>query len=415
MSDAALLTSSQSQPALTLFDQPKTIAAAVIISIVGNAVFIGMPMLVGAMAESLGFDEQQLGWLASADLFGIFMASIATSWLLNRVNRQWLALFGIALAITTNYLSTTVTNFEPLVGIRVLSGIGGGVCYALGVATLAGSHHTGRNYSILLFALVAVNAIELYSFPTISEHWGVNGIFLFFCAAFALVTVFVQWLPAQGIEHHTEIASATEDASNTTPPDNALSRLPRWVPWVCLTAVSAVYINVGAFWAFIERAGVDANLSDDFIANTLALGTLFTLSGCIAATWLSNRYGQSKPLLWALIVMTGLLVGLAFDINPISYVIGATLFNFMWLFIDVFQLGTLGNIDHSGRYAALVPAAQGLTQSFAPAIAGFLLVSGLGYSGVMLLCAFGTSLAWVCYRVVYRELKQATPDIADAN
>ncbi|BFM17890.1 hypothetical protein R50073_40730 [Maricurvus nonylphenolicus] len=412
MSDAAMLTAPQNQPALTLFDHPKTIAAAIVISIVGNAVFIGMPMLVGAMAESLGFDEQQLGWLASADLFGIFVASIATSWLLNRTNRQWLALFGIALAITTNYLSTTFTDFETLVSIRVLSGIGGGVCYALGVATLAGSHHTGRNYSILLFALVAVNAIELYTFPVISERWGVNGIFLFFCAAFACVTAFVQWLPAHGQEQNQGQDIAQRPDAN---PPSALTRLPRWIPWLCLAAVAAVYINVGAFWAFIERAGVDADLSDDFIANTLALGTLFTLSGCVVATWLSNRFGQSKPLLWALIIMTGLLLGLALDINPISYVIGATLFNFMWLFIDVFQLGTLGNIDHSGRYAALVPAAQGLTQSIAPAIAGYLLVNGLGYSGVMVLCAFGTSLAWVCYRVVYRELRQATPDIADAN
>ena len=142
---------------------------------------------------------------------------------------------------------------------------------------------------------------------------------------------------------------------------------------------------------------------------------LFTLSGCAVATWLSNRYGQSKPLLWALVVMTGLLVGLALDINPVSYVIGATLFNFMWLFIDVFQLGTLGNIDHSGRYAALVPAAQGLTQSVAPAVAGYLLVNDSGYGGVMLLCAFGTSIAWVCYRLVYRTMQAATPDIADAS
>lgn len=412
MSDVAMAAPSLDKPMLTKFDQPKVIAAAIIISIVGNAVFIGMPMLVGAMAESLGFNEQQLGWLASADLFGIFVASIATSWLLNRINRQRLALFGITLAIITNYLSTTITNFEPLVGVRVLSGIGGGICYALGVATLAGSHHTGRNYSILLFALVAVNAIELYSFPTISDRWGVNGIFLFFCAAFALVTAFVQWLPAHGLEQSTTNHS---EASEQAPPPSALTRLPRWIPWLCLTAVAAVYINVGAFWAFIERAGVDANLSDNFIANTLALGTLFTLSGCVVATWLSNRFGQSKPLLWALIIMTGLLLGLALDINPISYVIGATLFNFMWLFIDVFQLGTLGNIDHSGRYAALVPAAQGFTQSIAPAIAGYLLVNGLEYSGVMLLCAFGTSLGWVCYRIVYRELRRATPDIADAN
>ncbi len=406
MPDAATLAAPDSQPNLGVFDQSKTIAAAVVISIVGNAVFIGMPMLVGAMADSLGFDEQQLGWLASADLSGIFLASITTAWLLPRINRQWMAYLGIAIAILTNYLSTTVTDFETLVMIRILSGVGGGICYALGVATLAGSHNTARSYSILLFALVAVNAIELYTFPSISERWGVNGIFIFFCVAFVLVTAFVRWLPA----------SASEDGQDAShePSGSEGSHLPRWIPWLCLAAVAAVYINVGAFWAFIERAGVDAGISDNFIANTLSIGTLFTLSGCAIATWLSGRYGQSKPLLWALAVMTGLLLVLAFDINTTSYLIGATLFNFMWLFIDVFQLGTLGNIDHSGRYAALVPAAQGLTQSVAPAIAGFLLVNNYGYTGVMLLCAFGTSLAWIIYQFVYRALQKEAPGLADA-
>jgi predicted MFS family arabinose efflux permease len=412
MTTAAAVAPATSQaPVLTDFDAPKTIAAAVIISIVGNAVFIGMPMLVGAMADSLGFDEQQLGWLASADLSGIFVASIVTSLLLNRVNRRAMAYLGIAIAIVTNYLSTTLNTFEPLVAVRVLSGIGGGICYALGVATLAGSHHTGRNYSILLFALVAVNAIELYSFPVISERWNVDGIFLFFCFAFVLVAGFVRWLPAGPL---TPDASAKVEVTPETKEDSALDKLPAWVPWVCLASVSAVYVNVGAFWAFIERAGVDAGLGDDFIANTLAAGTLFTLTGCAVATWVSNRVGQSKPLLSALVIMTFLLVGLAFDINPVSYVIGATLFNFMWLFIDIFQLGTIGNIDHSGRYAALVPAAQGLTQSIAPAFAGYLLVQGTGYAGVMLLCAVGTAIAFVGYRIVYRQLKLRVPEVADA-
>ena len=145
----------------SIFDQPKTIAAAVIISIVGNAVFIGMPMLVGSLADTLGFNEQQLGWLASADLIGIFIASIFASLMVNRVNRQVLVYLGITLAIIANFSSTIFHDFNTLVTLRIISGLGGGLCYSIGVATLAGTHKTARNFSILLFVLVAVNAIEL--------------------------------------------------------------------------------------------------------------------------------------------------------------------------------------------------------------------------------------------------------------
>lgn len=392
----------------SIFDQPKAIIAAVIISIVGNAVFIGMPMLVGSLADTLGFDEQQLGWLASADLMGIFVASIIASLLVNKVNRQLLVYAGITVAIIANFSSTIFHEFDSLFIIRIIAGLGEGICYSVGVATLAGTHKTARNFSILLFVLVAVNAIELYTFPSISDEWGVDGIFLFFCVAFVMTYFFVRWLP----QSNKDSTSQEDDNDH-----NQASKLviPVWIPWLCLSAVACVYINVGAFWAFIERLGVDASLTDDFISNTLALGTLFTLSGCAIATWMGNKYGQSKPLIAAFALMTTILFLLALKVTPVSYVIAATVFNFCWLFIDVFQLGTIGNIDHSGKYAALVPGAQGLTQSISPAVAGFILSQGYGYAGVMMLCAIGTISAMIIYIIVYAKLKEIAPDIADAN
>lgn len=396
---------------ISIFDQPKAILAAVIISIVGNAVFIGMPMLVGSLADTLGFNEQQLGWLASADLMGIFVASIAASLLVNRVNRQLLVYVGISVAIAANFSSTIFQDFDSLFIVRIIAGLGEGMCYSVGVATLAGTHKTARNFSILLFVLVAVNAIELYTFPSISDEWGVNGIFIFFCSAFVLTYFFVRWLPSSNKEaHNIEATNTTVKSTQATG-----NSIPTWIPWLCLAAVACVYINVGAFWAFIERLGVDANLSDDFISTTLAVGTLFTLSGCAIATWMGNKYGQSKPLIAAFALMTAILFLLAFNVTPISYVVAATVFNFSWLFIDVFQLGTIGNIDHSGKYAALVPGAQGLTQSASPAVAGYILSQGYGYSGVMMLCAVGTISAMIIYTIVYGKLKLIAPDIADAN
>jgi len=396
-------------PSLTAFDSKVAIFAAIVISFVGNAVVLGMPIMVGALADSRGFSEQQVGWLASADLGGMFLASIFTSTVITRFNRRYLAFAGISIAVLANYASTQFHDFDPLFLARVAAGIGGGICYSTGVANIAGTHHTARNFSILMFGLVAINAIELYTFPWLADVWGVNGIFLAFCCSFMACFLVLPLLPC-----YAEEPPATE-RNKTSNPSSSSHALPHFLPKLCLLAVSCFYITIGSFWAFIERAGVDAGLNDSFISNTLTVGTVFTLLGCIAATWLSNRAGQSKPLLAALLIMCGALLMLSTGINPLVFALGTFTFNIMWLFTDIYQLGTISNIDHSGRYAALVPGAQGLAQTVAPAVAGFMLSRDLGYGAVMVLGASGSLAAFLIYSVVYAQLKQLAPDVADAS
>lgn len=396
----------QDSPTFTAFDAPIAIFSAIVISFVGNAVVMGMPIMVGSLADNLGFSDQQVGWLASADLGGMFLASVFTSTIIARVNRRYLAFAGILIALLANYASTQFHGFDNLFLARVIAGIGGGICYSTGVACIAGTHHTARNFSILMFGLVAINAIELYTFPWLSDTWGINGIFFAFCGSFMLCFLVLPLLPAY--TDNNEVADTASSQAHT-------HRIPSYLPKLCLLAVSCFYITIGSFWAYIERAGVDAGLSDEFISNTLTIGTIFTLLGCIAATWLSNRAGQSKPLLAALVCMCGALVMLSLGINPIVFVVGSFMFNVMWLFTDIYQLGTISNIDHTGRYAALVPGAQGLAQTVAPAIAGYLLSRNLGYGAVMLLGAAGSLGAFIIYSFVYAQLKRLAPKVADAS
>lgn len=390
------------------FDAPIAIFAAIVIGFVGNAVFMGMPLLVGAMADSLGFDQQQLGWLASADLGGIFIGSVLTSLVITRVNRRYFAAFAIISIILANYSSSLTTDFSALMTVRILAGIASGICYSTGVACIAATHHTGRNFSYLLFALVITNALEFYTFPDISSRWGVNGIFLCFAAVSALGLLVLHWIPPHSIEKTDEVLLV----DNKRP---VSLQIPTFLPWCCLTAVFCFNLLTGAFWSFIERAGVDAGFSHEFIGNALTWGTLFSLSGCALAAWLSSRFGQSKPLLLALSCMTLLMLTIAWELNTTTYIGGIFIFNMFWIFTDVFQLGTISNIDHSGRFAALVPSSQGISQTIAPVAAGFLLAKDLGFASVLIMGACGSSAAFVIYFFVYRELKRLAPSVADAD
>ncbi len=395
---------------INIFDKPAAIFAAVILGFAGTGVAMGLPLLVGSMAESLGFNEQQLGWLASSDMGGLFIGSVLTSLFVTRVNRRYLAAAGLVLLILGNYLSILSPDLLPLILSRLCAGIGAGVCYATCTASLAGSHNSARTFSILLFVLVVMNAFIFYIFPIIDGKWGVNGLFMFYLLEAVPILLILPLLPRYCVEETDEVVLESKA-------DGAAIHLhiPDILPRLCLAAVFSFYILVGAYWAFIERAGVAVSISTDFISGTLTWGQIFSISGTLLAVWLARRMGQSKPLLFALMVMVVTMLILAARVDQITFVLSVFSFSFFWIFIDVFQLGTLSNIDHSGRYAALVPACQGAAQALAPTLAGMLLSYQLGYSAVMIMCALAATVALFIYLYVYRELLQVAPDIADAD
>ena len=162
------------------FDNPTAIFAAIILGFAGTGVAMGLPLLVGSMADSLGFNEQQLGWLASSDMGGLFIGSVLTSFFVVKLNRRHLAGLGLILVILGNYLSTQNADLLPLMMSRLGAGIGAGICYSTCTASLAGSHNAARTFSILLFVLVVMNAFIFYIFPIIDGRYGVNGLFIFY-------------------------------------------------------------------------------------------------------------------------------------------------------------------------------------------------------------------------------------------
>ncbi len=391
-----------------VFDKPSAIFAAVILGFAGTGVAMGMPLLVGSMAKSLGFSEQQLGWLASSDMGGLFVGSMLAAFLVVKINRRFLAAAGLCLVILANYSSTQNPDLLPLMLSRLSAGIGAGICYSTCTASLAGSHNTARTFSILLFVLVLMNAFIFYIFPIIEGKWGVNGLFMFYLLEAVPILLILPWIPKHCMEESDE--GPVKDGADVFP---VQLRVPKVLPRLCLVAVLSFYLLVGAYWAFIERAGAAVNISPELISGTLTWGQVFSISGTFVTVWLARRFGQLKPLLLALLIMVVTMLVLAGKVDKATFVFSVFSFSFFWIFIDVFQLGILSNIDHSGRYAAMVPAFQGIGQAVAPTLAGTLLSYQLGYSSVMLMCSLASAVALFIYLHVYRELLRVAPDIAN--
>ena len=110
--------------------------------------------------------------------------------------------------------------------------------------------------------------------------------------------------------------------------------------------------------------------------------------------------------------IVGLLAG---GINNVNIVISLFSFNFLWIFVDVYQMATIANVDRTGRFAALMPGAQGLGQIVGPNVAASILASGLGYSGVFIMCAAASLTAMAIILAMYLRLQRTHPKLADAS
>jgi predicted MFS family arabinose efflux permease len=178
--------------------------------------------------------------------------------------------------------------------------------------------------------------------------------------------------------------------------------------------MALTYINIGAYWTYIELATVDAALDASWVSQVLIWVSFFSVAGCLLATFISDRWGLARPLLLTLILHSATAFMLVSGIDPPRFLLSLYAFNFLWIFVDVYQMGSVANLDNTGRYASLIPAAQGLGQIVGPNMAASLLGYGAGYSGVFMLCGCASMAAFGVYGFAYARLRRAAHTQATA-
>lgn len=378
-------------------------------TLVGYAVLVGVPVISTAWVELLGFTEEQVGRVAGADLGGLSLGAVLASLVVSRMNRRLLILISVAIAIACNGLCMVFVDYESVLWLRLGAGVGSGIYTAVAVATLGGSSKPARAYNLMLFAFAFSQALEMQVLPMLS----MNGIYLAFILSYLAGLPFLHWIPARPAERGLDVAvelRAEDGASRVVH-----RHVPAWVPWLVLAAMFFTYVNIGAYWTYIELATIDAGIDNAYVGRLLVWTSFFSLLGCAVATVISNRIGLARPLLVALFGMVTVVGMLAFGIDDINIMISMFSFNLLWIFVDVYQMSTVANVDHSGAFASLMPGAQGLGQIVGPNIAATQLGAGLGYSSVFLMCASAAAAGLLIYGGMYLWLRRTIPALAEAS
>ena len=383
-------------------DDWRGLTIALYMVLVGYGVLVGIPVISTAWVTKLGFTEVEVGRVAGMDLGGLSAGAIVAAWVINYMNRRLVVLIGIFLAALANGLCLKYVDYETVLWLRFLAGFGSGMYTAVAMTVFGTSIRPALAYNLMLFSFAFSQALEMRILPQLS----MNGIYWVFIVCFLLTLPFLGWIKSYPKPRSQDTESVTTNKNNSSKP---------LLAWVCLFAIFLTYINIGAYWTYIELAALDSNTNPELVSEVLVWASLCSLIGCLIATLLSNRFGLLRPLLIALFTMATGVGMLAFGINEPKFLMSVFTFNLLWIFTDVYQMGSLANFDHGGNFAAYLPASQGLGQIVGPNIAASLLAINLGYSSVFVMCWSAAMLAMLIYWILYRYLRTRYPSIADAS
>jgi predicted MFS family arabinose efflux permease len=377
------------------------------------AVYFGLPLILEAIAETYQYSNAQLGWIGAAESGGLLLGAVAVSALGRSLNYRTLIGLGIAIAVVSDIVTLRAPSIAWFCSIRVLGGFGNGLCYSGAVASLSRTSNATRNFSILAAISVVANSFELWLVPRVVGAWGVHGIYVSVALLFVVPTLLLGWMPKE----HEEFSNTADDAQASGVAGRMMGQLPksalRNLGWMCLLAIVLFNLAASEFYTFAGRIGTSLGLADQSVSNILTICNLISGSGSIIAYALSRRWGQHRSELAMLSIMVMVFLVWSIYLSRVTFALGTLIFFEVWTIVIVFQLGTLSNIDSTGRRVALVPAAQGVGQSFGPYLAGSLLAMKMTFSNLLLSGAALAVSSLVAYAIVYGRLRTYSHSIAE--
>lgn len=368
-------------------DAPTTIAAIVLLAVIGPCMFILQPAYVQGLVEYLRFSEEQAGMIASAEMFGLAASAIGVNFVLQRLNWRILAFCFLLISLLGNLASLALDNERALAGMRFITGLGSGGLISITFTMMGLTARADRNIGLIVASVLTYGAFGLLMMPSALHLVGVKGVLAFFAVFSAAGLLVVHKLPC------SDQGEETVEGGESSHP---LRQYP-----IALLGVLAYNIAIGIVWVYMFLVGVRAGISEQAVANALTVSQFLGIGGAAVAVFFEVRFGRLLPL------MTGILGGAAGialllgEPGITAYMFGVCLFNFLWNLTLPYMLALLAELDASGRLVTVGVALQMLGFAVGPALAAAI-YSGKGFDTVngvaIVLFVLAATLLWPALR-----------------
>lgn len=348
-----------------------SIASFVFLGTISVLSFIVQPALVQGFVSVLGMNDSAAVDLASIEMGGVSLATVAFVLVSSRLDWRWLTAGSLVVACAGNIWSALELHGAHLSAARFVAGFGHGGLISLSFTFVGLTRLVDRNLAIYLVSLLSYSAIGIWVAPTVFAHFGLGPVFWAFAVATAGSLLVVRFVPG---------SSAARTEASPSARQLGLGFLA-----AALASVFAYNIAQGIAWSILFLVGTAAGHSEQAVANALSASNIAAVAGALGAVFLANRVQRVPAIVLGILggaTCIGLLYGAASMAIYLAAVCG---FNLLWNFVMPFIFGAVCDMDRQGRMMPPAISAQMVGLGAGPFLAARL-IGGGRYDGAELLC-----------------------------
>jgi MFS family permease len=338
------------------------LAPLMALGVVGSYFFMLVPVVESALVHNGIYTLRSAGLIGSAPLAGMFVGSIASALIIDRLPAKTGSAFALLGLLFADLLSAWAFKaFPVLLGAQFVAGCSGVVLMSLAYTAISRTANPDRHFAMFIACQMSAGALATQALQRFAVSMGPVGVFgvltLVAGSALSLLLLVTNGPPAHTLGHkamplHPSLRSK-----------HSLS---------ILTAQIFFGAGVMLIWSCAASIGESQGLTTAKIANALTLSLVTSVAGALCASWVAKRLPLNVWLLVGSIAIGGGAVLAVLPLWSGLFYLGVMIFGFGWNFLPPFQLGVAAAIDPRGRLAVLNVALVKLGYAFGTAAAGWL-------------------------------------------
>jgi predicted MFS family arabinose efflux permease len=341
----------------------RSLVAMSAFAMAGNTPLVVQPMIVGALVDLRGLTERQAGIVAAVELSGLSLGILALLSFIGRLQRETFGWIAVGAIVTANISTCFAHEFGPLLALRFLSGVGAASAFCISSSMASSSKRPEHSFAIVNAVCIAYSGILTLFTPGILRDHGLPGIMVTLSFITLLALLVLRWTHAHDIVKGPRVLPKLAD-------------IP--LPVVALLLMMLfLYTGHGSIWAFQERIGVAAGLSEQAVGKWIGISMLlWGVGGSLLARVASLSIGRIWPQILSLGASFLAVLLLVFGATPFDFALSSGLIAFSWFYGLPYQMGLLAARDPKGRAALAGTMMSTAGMAAGPALATLLLVGG---------------------------------------
>ena len=302
-----------------------------------------------------------VGWISSVNIFGAAVGGFITTIRIGRNSLFKIVRTGLLILIIFDLVSIYFSSEVPILLVRFLSGIGGGIVYAGALAAFSGLKDSTKAFATYIVVYCFFGGLILISMPFLLGRFGVKAGFITLVIMSSICLAFTPVLDRVAPNaKKREFLSLNFLLSNK----NVLYGLLSYF---------LLQMGGGTMWAYCERIGIEGGLTISFIGLVLGISVVFALLGGLLVMRVKKESGILRPLTTGILVMTICTFLMFYAEYKICFLLANCIAGVAWSFVIPFYQQMQAQFDEAGRVVSIGTIVNMGGRSAGPAIAAMTL------------------------------------------